>query len=169
MGGWRPDGKRGGRGRRGADAGAEARTRPPTLVIPAAGSARRLGGAKQFAPAGPADEPLVAYTLYDAGLAGLARAVLVVPRGQGPPEGRYHCWTPAGLAVGAVEQRGGPPRDAQWGTGHAVLAATRELSGCPFPVANTCPERISGRWAPPAASKPGAGRRPSLPRVYPPG
>ncbi|HUG01226.1 MAG TPA: NTP transferase domain-containing protein [Longimicrobiales bacterium] len=118
------------------DAGAEARTRPPTLVILAAGSGRRFGGAKQFAPAGPADEPLLAYTLHDAGLAGFARAVLVVPPGQGPPEGRYHRWAPAGLAVGAVEQRGGKPRAAPWGTGHAVLAATRELSGCPFAVAN---------------------------------
>ncbi len=108
----------------------------PMLVLLAGGRGARFGGLKQLVPVGPADEPLAAYALYDAALAGLRRAVLVCPPGLGPDvRERVAAYAPAGMALRVVEQPRGPG-GAPRGTAHAVLCARRAVGAAPLAVAN---------------------------------
>ncbi len=50
----------------------------PTLVVLAAGAARRFGALKQLEPLGPSGQSLLDYSLFDAARAGFGDAVLVV-------------------------------------------------------------------------------------------
>lgn len=116
-----------------------------SLVLLAAGVGRRYGGAKQFDGVGPGGATLMDYTLFDAVRAGFTRVVFVLR----PEDER--AWREAAVVrygnrieVACVAQRiddlpsgRTPPtgRTRPWGTGHAVLVATAELSG-PFAVAN---------------------------------
>lgn len=95
----------------------------PTLVVLAAGMARRYGGCKPLAPIGPGGEAVIDLLVSDAVAAGFGRIVLVLHPETGPAI-RYHvdrCW-PESVETAFAEQR------LPLGTVHAVLAA-REAVG----------------------------------------
>jgi hypothetical protein len=104
----------------------------PTLVVLAAGRARRYGGVKPLAPVGLSGEAVVDLLVSDAVAAGWGRFVVVVGHETGPAI-RYHIernW-PAWVDVHLCRQE--LPR----GTVDAVLAAAGALvPGEPFGVAN---------------------------------
>jgi MobA-like NTP transferase domain len=103
-----------------------------TLVILAAGQARRFGGCKPLAPIGPNGEAVIDLLASDAVASGFTRLVLVLHPETGPAI-RYHveqCW-PAELDVAFAVQR------LPLGTVHALLAAEGQLdTGRPFAVSN---------------------------------
>ena len=104
----------------------------PSLVVLAAGMARRYGGCKPLAPIGPDGEAVIDLLVSDAVSAGFGRVVLVLHPETGPAI-RYHverCW-PGEVPVDFAEQR------LPLGTVHAVLAA-RDAVGTDgsFAVAN---------------------------------
>jgi len=104
----------------------------PSLVVLAAGMARRYGGCKPLAPIGPHGEAVLDLLVSDAVAAGFGRVVLVLHPETGPAI-RYHvqqCW-PEAVDVGFAEQR------LPLGTVHAVLAAEPALAGAAsFAVCN---------------------------------
>jgi len=104
----------------------------PSLVVLAAGMARRYGGCKPLAPIGPHGEAVLDLLASDAVRAGFGRIVLVLHPETGPAI-RYHvqqCW-PATVDVAFAEQR------LPLGTVHAVLAAEEALGGAEsFAVSN---------------------------------
>ena len=104
----------------------------PSLVVLAAGMARRYGGCKPLAPIGPHGEAVLDLLVGDAVRAGFGRIVLVLHPESGPAI-RYHveqCW-PKAIDVAFVEQR------LPLGTVHAVLAAEPALEpGTSFGVSN---------------------------------
>ena len=104
----------------------------PSLVVLAAGMARRYGGCKPLAPIGPHGEAVLDLLASDAVRAGFGRIVLVLHPETGPAI-RYHvqqCW-PATVDVAFAEQR------LPLGTVHAVLAAQEALGGAEsFAVSN---------------------------------
>jgi MobA-like NTP transferase domain len=90
----------------------------PTLVVLAAGQAKRYGGVKPLAPVGPSGEAVIDVLASDAVAAGFGRIVLVIGPATGPAI-RYHVertW-PGDVDVGFAVQAA--PR----GTVDAVLAA----------------------------------------------
>ena len=104
----------------------------PSLVVLAAGMARRYGGCKPLAPIGPNGEAVIDLLVSDAVSVGFGQVVLVLHPETGPAI-RYHveqCW-PHRVQVDFAEQR------LPLGTVHAVLAA-REVVGAErsFGVAN---------------------------------
>lgn len=107
-----------------------------TLVVMAAGLGSRFGGAKQLAVVGESGEAFVDFAISDAVDAGVGRVVLIV-RSDIEGDVRRHIGDRHGdLDVGYVcQDRHGPPRSKPWGTAHAVLAASSEVSG-PFVVCN---------------------------------
>ncbi|MGH7540565.1 MAG: NTP transferase domain-containing protein [Gemmatimonadota bacterium] len=116
-----------------------------TLVVLAAGRARRFGRLKQLEPVGPSGEPLFEYAVHDALRAGCERVLFVTrpdleARLRAHVEGRFG----SSIAVTYVTQalddlprgfRPPPGRRAPWGTGHAVLAV-REHVREPFLACN---------------------------------
>ncbi|NIR59573.1 MAG: NTP transferase domain-containing protein, partial [Gammaproteobacteria bacterium] len=111
----------------------------------AAGLGSRYGGLKQLEALGPSGETLLDYGIYDAIRAGYSRAVLVIRAElesafRERVEGRFGDaieidfafqsidQVPEGVSVPAERRR-------PWGTGHAVLAARRQVSD-PFVVMN---------------------------------
>jgi NDP-sugar pyrophosphorylase family protein len=104
----------------------------PTLVVLAAGLARRYGGCKPLAPIGPGGEAVIDLLASDAVGVGFGRIVMVLHPETGPAV-RYHverCW-PRSIEVDFAEQR------VPLGTVHAVLAAKTNLDPeSPFAVAN---------------------------------
>jgi MobA-like NTP transferase domain len=104
----------------------------PSLVVLAAGMARRYGGCKPLAPIGPHGEAVLDLLASDAVRAGFGRIVLVLHPETGPAI-RYHvqqCW-PKTVDVAFAEQR------LPLGTVHAVLAAEKALGGAEsFAVSN---------------------------------
>ncbi len=103
----------------------------PTLVVLAAGRARRYGGCKPLAPVGPEGEAVIDLLASDALSAGFGTVVLVVGPATGPAI-RYHVehrW-PGGVDVRFATQ------EVPLGTVHAVLSASDHLGGAPFGVAN---------------------------------
>ncbi len=104
----------------------------PSLVVLAAGMARRYGGCKPLAPIGPNGEAVIDLLVSDAVAAGFGQIVLVLHPETGPAI-RYHveqCW-PDWVEVAFAEQR------LPLGTVHAVLAARSVLSPFrSFAVAN---------------------------------
>jgi hypothetical protein len=90
----------------------------PSLVVLAAGMARRYGGCKPLAPIGPNGEAVIDLLVSDAVASGFGQIVLVLHPETGPAI-RYHveqCW-PERVEVAFTEQR------LPLGTVHAVLAA----------------------------------------------
>jgi dTDP-glucose pyrophosphorylase len=117
----------------------------PTLVIMAAGAARRYGGLKQLAPVGPAGEAIMEYSIHDAQRAGFGKVVLVIRR-EFEPAFREKFVNRASSAIDialafqepdAFVPTGyeGAERAKPWGTAHAVLCAKCEVTG-PFAVIN---------------------------------
>ena len=106
-----------------------------TLVVMAAGRGSRFGGMKQVADIGPAGESLFDYAVYDAVRSGFEDVVFVVSEASARAVeahvevgcGRH---VPVRYALQKAEGRTKP-----WGTGHAVLTASGEVSG-PFGVVN---------------------------------
>jgi hypothetical protein len=103
----------------------------PTLVVLAAGRARRYGGCKPLAPVGADGEAVIDLLAGDALSAGFGTIVLVI----GPSTGsaiRYHVahrwpkWVDVRFAV----------QEAPLGTVHAVLSASDFLTHGSFGVAN---------------------------------
>ena len=103
-----------------------------TLVVLAAGRARRYGGCKPLAPVGPGGEAVLDFAVGDAFAGGFRTVVLVLNPDTGPSI-RYRVETtwPSSLDVRfAVQER-------PLGTVDAVLAAADHLvDGAPFAVAN---------------------------------
>lgn len=117
----------------------------PTLLVLAAGGGHRYGGLKQLAPVGPHGEPILAYAIYDALLAGFAKVVLVI-RGEHESAFREAVVDRLANVVDvqfvfqdvhvAVPPHVRPPvREKPWGTAHAVLCA-RDAIHTPFTVLN---------------------------------
>jgi len=103
-----------------------------SLVVLAAGMARRFGSLKQVAPVGPGDEALIDHTIHDAAEAGLDRVVVVV-RNDIRGEVVEHLARRSSLPMTVVEQPGpGPGRTRPWGAAEAVSLA---LGACEGPVA----------------------------------
>lgn len=115
----------------------------PTLVVLAAGMGSRFGGLKQISPLGPDGEILLDYSVYDAALSGFSKVVFVIKReledtfraliGDRIAKHMEVAYAfqelsdlPDGLSVPAG-------RVKPWGTGHAVWAARKAVSG-PFGV-----------------------------------
>ena len=94
----------------------------PTLVVLAAGRARRYGGVKPLAPVGASGEAVIDLLASDALAAGFRTIVLVISPATGPAI-RYHVehtW-PRAVDVRFAEQ------EAALGTVHAVLCASDAL------------------------------------------
>ncbi len=103
----------------------------PTLVILAAGRARRYGGCKPLAPVGPHGEAVLDLVASDALAAGFGTIVLVLGPSSGPAI-RYHVahtW-PAWVDVRYSLQ------PAPLGTVHAVLSASEHVGDAPYAVGN---------------------------------
>lgn len=112
---------------------------PPTLVILAAGQARRYGRLKQLEPVGAHGETLLDYNIFDALHCGFHRCVLVVPAGL---EERFlaHVREQFGsmLDVACVTQPASDMPEGRakpWGTAHAVLAVAEHVDAS-FAVIN---------------------------------
>ncbi len=120
-------------------------SRPPTLVVLAAGIGRRYGGLKQIEPIGPSGEILLDYSVYDALDAGFQRVVFVIRRdieaAFRQKVGRTierHCDTRyAYQEVEGIPEGFAVPRNRRkpWGTAHAVLVC-RDTIDAPFGVIN---------------------------------
>ncbi len=116
-----------------------------TLVVLAAGMGNRFGGLKQLTGVGPNAETLLEYGVYDAFRAGVRKVVFIIRRNfeaefREQVLERFPSEVEAVCAFQEMEDLPGgrvPPdgRMRPWGTGHAVLAARRELAG-PFIVIN---------------------------------
>jgi MobA-like NTP transferase protein len=104
----------------------------PTLVVMAAGRARRYGGCKPLAPVGPAGEAVIDLLASDAYAAGFTTIVMVLGTATGDAI-RYHVehrW-PAAADVRFARQ------ESPLGTVDAVLAAADVLTpGATFAVGN---------------------------------
>jgi NDP-sugar pyrophosphorylase family protein len=104
----------------------------PSLVVLAAGLARRYGGCKPLAPIGPGGEAVIDLLVSDAVAAGFERIVLVLHPETGPAI-RYHVehvW-PDWVDVDYATQR------LPLGTVHAVLSGRPAVgTDTPFAVAN---------------------------------
>jgi NDP-sugar pyrophosphorylase family protein len=117
----------------------------PELVVMAAGMGSRFGGLKQLEPVGPDGETVMDYALYDARRAGVKRVIFVIRRDieaafRTQIGSRYERWMEVSYAfqeLGDLPPRFTVPegRTKPWGTGHAVLAARREVRA-PFLVIN---------------------------------
>jgi dTDP-glucose pyrophosphorylase len=102
----------------------------------AAGIGSRFGGLKQLAEVGPNGEAFLDFAIIDGLAAGIEEFLLIV-RSEIREQVRSHVDARhPGLEITLVcQDQLGPPRDKPWGTGHAVLAAAREIDG-PFLVCN---------------------------------
>jgi hypothetical protein len=103
----------------------------PSLVILAAGRARRYGGCKPLAPVGPHGEAVIDLVASDALAAGFGTIVLVLGPETGPAI-RYHVehtW-PGGVDVRFALQA------APLGTVNAVLSASEHVGDAPYGVGN---------------------------------
>ena len=108
---------------------------PLTLVVMAAGRGSRFGGMKQVAGIGPAGESLFDYAIYDALRCGFDDVVFVVSEeSRGPVASHAGAGCARHTEVRYVVQQA-PGRAKPWGTGHALLCASDEVSG-PFGVVN---------------------------------
>ncbi len=106
-------------------------TSPPTLVLLAAGRARRYGGCKPLAPVGLHGEAVIDLVASDALAGGFGTVVLVLGPSTGPAI-RYHVeqtWPKAVDVRFALQP-------APLGTVHAVLCASEFVGDEPYGVCN---------------------------------
>jgi hypothetical protein len=117
-----------------------ARTAPsPALVLLAAGLSTRFGRLKQLEPVGPDGEALLDYAIHDAVHAGFRSVVLVIAPGKEEAFREHLAKRLHGLVQFAFVHQalGDLPggfrvpegRTKPWGTGQAVLAAARVITG----------------------------------------
>ncbi len=112
---------------------------PLTLVIMAAGAARRYGGLKQLASVGPMRQALMEYSIFDAERSGFGKVVLVVrqeavaafrekfaDRVAGKLDLQFAYQEPGAFVPDTYR---GPERSKPWGTAHAVLCAKPSVPG----------------------------------------
>ena len=115
------------------------------LVVLAAGLSTRYGSLKQLDPLGPGGEAIMDYNIFDAARAGFSQVIFVV-RPEIEDAVRDHVAEVVGghIPVRFVHQRlddlpegfrTPPERVRPWGTGHAVLLASKLIDG-PFAVCN---------------------------------
>jgi len=104
----------------------------PTLLVLAAGRARRFGGVKPLAPIGPHHEAVIDLLVSDAVRAGFGRIVLVLNPDSGPQiHSHVEATWPPELEVSYATQ------DRSLGTVHAVLCARDHVDPTsPFAVVN---------------------------------
>jgi dTDP-glucose pyrophosphorylase len=117
----------------------------PSLLVLAAGIGSRYGGLKQIDPVGPSGEIIIDYSVYDAVKAGFGKIVFVIRKdieadfraiigkrfeGKIPVEYAFQelGMLPDGFSLP-------PDRKKPWGTGHAILAAEKNID-TPFAVIN---------------------------------
>lgn len=116
------------------------------LVVLAGGLSTRYGRLKQLDPLGPNGETIMDYNVFDAVRAGFARMIFVV-RPEIEEAVRDHVSKVVGgnVPLDFVHQdldelpegfRAPPDRIRPWGTGHAVLCASKLIDG-PFAVCNS--------------------------------
>ena len=116
-----------------------------TLLVLAAGMGSRYGGLKQLDQLGPGGETVMDYSVYDALRAGFNRVVFIIRRDfeddfkrvigsryAGKVKLEYAFQDKNDLPGGFTVPEG---REKPWGTGHAVYAARKLLTG-PFAVIN---------------------------------
>lgn len=103
----------------------------PTIVVLAAGRAKRYGGCKPLAPVGPHGEAVIDLVASDALAAGFARIVLVLGPETGPAI-RYHVERTWPDAVDVRFALQAEPR----GTVDAVLSASEYVGDAPYGVGN---------------------------------
>lgn len=119
--------------------------RKPTLLILAAGMGSRYGGLKQLDSIGPTGETIMDYSVYDAIQAGFGKVVFVIRNSfreefENRIVKRYGklievAFAPQELDMIPEGFSLDKERVKPWGTGHAVLVATKEISN-PFAVIN---------------------------------
>jgi len=117
----------------------------PQLVVMAAGIGARYGGLKQVDPVGPSGEIVIDYSVYDALRGGFEKVIFIIRReieevfrekvGRSIEKQVDTAYVfqeldrlPDGLTCP-------PERLKPWGTGHAVLCASDQITG-PFAVIN---------------------------------
>jgi UTP-glucose-1-phosphate uridylyltransferase len=117
----------------------------PTLLILAAGMASRYGSMKQTDAFGPHGETIIDYSIYDAIRAGFGKVSFIIreefldsfksifePKLQGRVETDY-VFQSYDLTAFGIDKN--IERQKPWGTGHAVLAAHKQINE-PFCVIN---------------------------------
>ena len=115
------------------------------LVVMAAGIGSRYGGLKQIDPVGPSGEIVIDYSVYDALQAGFEKVIFIIRRDieeifrekvgktiEKQIDTAYVFQELDRLPEGVTCP---PERQKPWGTGHAVLCASDEITG-PFAVIN---------------------------------
>ncbi len=117
----------------------------PTLIVLAAGTGTRYGGAKVIEPVGPMGETLLEYSLYDARQSGFAKIVFVIRRDiDKAMKETLGARLIRNFAVEHVYQdlvripwgyQVPAGRRKPWGTTHAVLCAASQIRE-PFAVMN---------------------------------
>jgi len=117
----------------------------PQLVVMAAGIGSRYGGLKQVDPVGPSGEIVIDYSVYDALRGGFEKVIFIIRRDieevfrekvgrsiEKQVDSAYVFQELDRLPEGFVRP---PQRLKPWGTGHAVLCASDQVTG-PFAVIN---------------------------------
>jgi len=117
----------------------------PQLVVMAAGIGSRYGGLKQVDPVGPSGEIVIDYSVYDALRGGFEKVIFIIRRDieevfrekvgrsiEKQVDTAYVFQELDYLPEGFVRP---PERLKPWGTGHAVLCASDQITG-PFAVIN---------------------------------
>ncbi len=108
-----------------------------SLVVMAGGLGSRFGGNKQLVSVGPNGEAFLDYAIRDARELGLGQ-VIIVARTDINDELHEHLnrqHLDESLIVVVNQDTFGPSRAKPWGTGHAILSASPEVSG-PIVVVN---------------------------------
>ena len=110
-----------------------------TLMIMAAGMGSRYGGLKQLDSVGPNGETIIDYSVYDAIKAGFNKAVFIIRKDfENDFKSKITAKYAGKIQVGYVFQNihdlpNGytcpDGREKPWGTGHAILSASDQISG----------------------------------------
>jgi dTDP-glucose pyrophosphorylase len=117
----------------------------PTLLVLAAGMGSRYKGLKQIEKFGPSGETILEYSVYDAIRAGFGKVVFVIRKDiEQPFQEIFVKKLSRHIPVSYVFQELDhlpegftlpPDRVKPWGTGHAVMVASKAIQG-PFAVIN---------------------------------
>jgi hypothetical protein len=120
-------------------------TKPPTLLVLAAGMGNRYGGLKQIDPVGPGGETIIDYSIYDALRAGFGKVVFVIRKDieqafKRAVDARFEKHIGVEYVLQELDRL--PPgfsvpagRTKPWGTLHAILMAADTINE-PFAVIN---------------------------------